>query len=437
MEKPTIIISPHKSAVSSNSDQLDVLIRVQAPDLTANSNVQHTPKRLSIVVDRSGSMSGQPLDEALRCVTYIANHLTAKDQMSFVVYDDDVDTLVPLMPISSAKVIQDAVDGVRSGGSTNLFGGWERGAEELEGGSDRAISRVLLLSDGQANHGVTNILTIEEHCRRWLAKGISTTTVGLGRGFNEELMLAMAQAGGGQQYYGQTAEDLYDNFEEELSLLQSLYMRQINLKLIPAQGVIIEMLSVATQNADGTYKMNDLAFGSETWVAIRLHVSASVVGTLRDLLVASITGTHMDGTNITQASHMLQLPVVDEGILATMPADELVVRRLLEVEFGRDAIELRQIAKDGNRRAIVRKLEQMEERYGMHPWLKAKMVQLQRLAEEDTMMMMKEANFSGVRMSRRLVSKNEMLYSRDETDANMPSFLRKKDSEGTGRRKPR
>lgn len=174
------------------------MVRIQAPgepDQTEASKAKVTQKRLALVVDRSGSMSGRPLYEALKCVEHIANSMTPQDQMSVVVYDDDVDVLVPLAPMQSAEAIKRAIAGVVSGGSTDLFGGWEQGAKQLEKGFDCSISRVILLSDGQANHGLVEIDPIEQHCRDWLAKGVSTTTVGLGRGFNEDLMIAMARAG--------------------------------------------------------------------------------------------------------------------------------------------------------------------------------------------------------------------------------------------------
>jgi predicted DNA-binding transcriptional regulator YafY len=127
-------------------------------------------------------------------------------------------------------------------------------------------------------------------------------------------MIAMADAGGGQQYYGQTAEDLYDSFDQELSLLQAMYLRGIALKLIPAPGVIVEMLSVAPQHPDGTYKMNDLAWGAETWVGARLHISPTAPGTLRDLLAVSITGTDLQGHALSQSggTYTLEFPYSDE-----------------------------------------------------------------------------------------------------------------------------
>ena len=437
MEQPTIIVSPLKAAIPAQGGHLDLLVRVQAPDLPTDKVLEHTPKRLALVVDRSGSMQGKPLREALRCVMHIASHLTPKDQLSLVVYDDQVEVMVPLSDVSSVTGIQQAVDMVHSGGSTDLFSGWLKGAEQLEGGTARAVSRVILLSDGQANHGKTQISDIEPHCKAWLEKGVSTTTVGLGRGFNEDLMIAMADAGGGQQYYGQTAEDLYDSFDQELSLLQAMYLRGIALQLIPAPGVIVEMLSVAPQHPDGTYKMNDLAWGAETWVGVRLHISPTAPGTLRDLLAVSITGTDLQGHALSQSGAMLQLPAVEQTSFLAMQADDLVERRLLEAEFGKASDELRHLARRGNRLDTMRKLAEMDERFGHHPWLKAKMEQMRRLAEEDMMMMVKEASFSAVRMSKSLASKSEIMFCMDETESNMPSFLRKKETEGRGRRTPR
>jgi len=437
MEQPTIIVFPHKAAIPAQGGHLDLLVRVQAPDLPTGKAVEHTPKRLALVVDRSGSMQGKPLREALRCVMHIASHLTPKDQLSLVVYDDQVEVMVPLSEVSSVTAIQQAVDIVHSGGSTDLFSGWLKGAEQLEGGTTRAVSRVLLLSDGQANHGETRISNIQPECKAWLKKGVSTTTVGLGRDFNEDLMIAMADAGGGQQYYGQTAEDLYDSFDQELSLLQAMYLRGIALKLIPAPGVIVEMLSVTSLHPDGTYKMNDLAWGAETWIGVRLHISPTAPGTMRDLLGVSITGTDLQGHALSQSGAMLQLPAVEQTALTGIPADELVERRLLEVEFGKASNELRQLARQGNTAATRRKLQQMEEQFGHHPWLKAKMVQMRRLAEEDMVMMVKEASFSAMRMSKSLASKNELLYRVDETESEMPAFLRKKETEGRGRRTPK
>ena len=378
-------------------------------------------------------MSGQPLAEALKCVTHIADRMTAIDQMALVVYDDTVNTLVPLTPMVSAQAIHQAVANVESGGSTDLFAGWHEGAKQLEGSLKESISRVLLLSDGQANCGLQDVDTIAKHCQEWLANGVTTTTVGLGRSFNEDLMIAMARAGGGQQYYGQTAEDLYDNFDEEFSLLQALCLRQLDIKLIPATGVIIETVGLVQQNADGSYRLSDLAWGSQASLMLRLHISPSAVTDVRDLLAVTLSARTLEGQTVTAQASMLRLPAFDQAGFDAAPADEYVASRLQELEFGTASQALRELARRGDARGVQAMLDELERRFGQHPWLNDKLARLRILAEQDAEMMSKEVMFSQRKMSSRLNARHEVSYSLDETHSAMPSFLRKKAEEGKGR----
>jgi hypothetical protein len=180
--------------------------------------------------------------------------------------------------------------------------------------------------------------------------------------------------------------------------------------------------------------MNDLAWGAETWVGVRLHISPTAPGTLRDLLAVSITGTDLQGYALSQSGAMLQLPAVEQTAFLDMLADELVERRLLEAEFGKASDELRHLARRGNRLDTMRKLAEMDERFSHHPWLKAKLEQMSQLAQEDMMMMAKEAGYASVRMYSRLSPNFESSFIKDETESDMPAFLRKKESEGRGRR---
>ena len=435
MTQPTIILSPRKPAISAQGCVLEVLVRVQAADQPIESQAKISAKRLALVVDRSGSMSGEPLTEALRCVTHIASCMTPVDQLSVVVYDDETNVLLPLSTVKSTDAVRQAVAHVESGGCTDLFAGWEAGSKQLEGGVDSAISRVILLSDGQAYRGLCEISEIEKHCAELLARGVSTTTVGLGRGFNEDLMIAMARAGGGQQYYGQTADDLFDSFDEELQLLQALCLRKLDLKLIPAPGVILEPLGQVQQNADGSYRLSDLAWGSETWLMLRLHLSPSAVGSTRDLLAVSLQAQTLDGQTIAALAPMLSLPVVIDSMFANSPADAAVQDRLQEVEFALASEALRTLVQNGKTREARSMMKDLEKRFGEHPWLSGKLARLRELAEHDPEMMSKEVRFSSARMSKRLVQIDEVQFSTDQTDAEIPAFLRKKLEEGKGRKR--
>jgi len=96
------------------------------------------------------------------------------------------------------------------GSNTDLHGGWRDGANTLGDVAGSGLKRVILLSDGQANEELTNPVDIAAQSAEWAARGITTSTYGLGKCFNEELMVAIARSGGGNHYYGDTADDLME-----------------------------------------------------------------------------------------------------------------------------------------------------------------------------------------------------------------------------------
>jgi Ca-activated chloride channel family protein len=445
---PTVILSPIRAGIPVAGGTLEVLVRIQAPAMPVQTG-QGSPKarpplRLALVVDRSGSMDGAPLTEALRCVNHIVGRLQPTDQVAVVLYDDDVQRPVPLRAATNAAFVHAALAGIESGGSTNLYAGWEAGARQLESGTMDSISRVILLSDGQANQGLVDKTQIEQHCARWLATGVSTTTVGLGRGFNEELMIGMARAGGGQQYFGQTAEDLFDGFDEELALLEALCLRKLRVKLIAGVGVIVEPLGLVRQNPDKTYALSDLAWGAESWLLVRLHIAGMVSNdpaqletgmSNRALLSVALEAERLDGTSVAVASPVLSLQGVDAKAWDALPKDEMVSQRLLEVQFGETGAKVRELLAAGDAKAAQKLLQRMEAGAVGHPWLQDKLKHLQALAERDAFMAQKELRYSQVKMSSRLSSDDVLRYAADETDrGDIPAFLRRKSSEGKGRK---
>jgi Ca-activated chloride channel family protein len=436
---PTVILTPATQAAPTNGGTLDVLVRVQAPDRpTGDAAPQRQPLRLAIVIDRSGSMAGRPLKEAIRCAEYIAAGLKPTDQIGVVTYDNEVDLPIPLRPGGKGHHVRAGLSTVESGGTTALFDGWQAGATLLEGRTANTLSRVLLLSDGQANQGLCDAAEIQKHCQQWAAKGISTTTVGLGNSFNEDLMIGMAQAGGGQHYYGQSAEDLRDSFDEELMLLQALYLRQLRVKLTPAAGVLPEVLGTVQRNADGTYPLPDLAWASEAWLLVRLHIAPMPTAypeQLHALLAVTVDADAHEGAAPVQLNAMLSLPLVQASDLAGMPKDDLVARRLKEVEFAAATARIQALAAQGDIPGARAALQRLEAHVADHPWLADKVARLRKLTDEDAAMAVKEMRYASGRSSGRLVAKSETLYMASETDNDaIPAYLRRKASEGQGRK---
>lgn len=108
---------------------------------------------------------------------------------------------------------------------------------------------------------------------------------------------------------------------------------------------------------------------------------------------------------------------------------------LQELEFAQASQILRTLVQSGDRTAARAILKNLEQRFGQHPWLKGKLARLRELAERDPEMLSKEVRFNTMRMSKRLTERSEVRFSVDQTDAEVPAFLRKKLEEGRGRKR--
>jgi len=218
------------------------------------------------------------------------------------------------------------------------------------------------------------------------------------------------------------------------TLLESLYLRKLKVKLIAGPGVIAETLGLVHPCGDHTYELADLAWGAESWLLVRLHVTPGT-SAQRPLLAITLEAQDMDGQAIGLQNGMLALDSLSEEVLAALPKDEAVAARLLEVRFGETSAKARWFILKGDLKSATQLLDLAAAEFEGHPWLKVKLAQLRELAHRDAAMAAKEMMFNTVKMSRRLASSVEVQYSIDETESTeVPAFLRRKSSEGSGRR---
>jgi Ca-activated chloride channel family protein len=436
-QEPQVLLSPLKPAlILGMAQKIPVLVRIQAPDADPTQVRVRGAYHLSLVIDRSGSMGGEPLLEAVRCARHMIDRLAPTDQASLVVFDDKVRTLVPAAQVGDRQAYYAALARIREGGCTNLHGGWKAGAESLlPGAAEASLSRVILLSDGNANAGeVTETPAIAALCAEAADKGVTTSTYGLGRAFNENLMVEMAKRGTGNHYYGDTATDLLEPFAEEFDLIASLYARHVRLALGAPQGVKITVINdYPIEDRDGfpLIRLPDIPWGAEAWVLVELEIPAGLaLDSGNQLLQAGVTATTPEGAPIQINDATLTPKAMPVQAWEVVLPDPLVVSRMGELEAGRLLAKARSAAESGDWATIDAMLTEARRRFADHPWVLEVLQGMAEIAKEgDTARFSKESLYSSTRMHRRLSAKEEALDSMSDESAKA-SFLRRKRHQG-------
>ena len=279
--KPTIEILSEKARLPADKEQtIDVLVRITPPPVDENKS-RRPRLNLSMVLDRSGSMQGRKIVEARQAASYCIDQLVAADRISAVTFDDQIDILIPSQPVENKELLKRAINSIQVNGSTALHEAWVRGGLQVsEHLNTDAINRVLLITDGQANVGETNVDRIVAQVRELAAKGVSTSTIGIGEDFNEDLLMPMAEAGQGNAWHVQEPNDMVKIFETELRGLISQIGHSAALSIEAANGfVITDVLNDFETHGNGRYKLPNIRAGSPLDVVVRIHMQAQRVGT--------------------------------------------------------------------------------------------------------------------------------------------------------------
>jgi len=431
-----IKFTPEKNGILLNQENtFDVLLKISSEVEDSLKETERLPLNLSLVIDRSGSMNGEPLEEAKKCASMLVDRMSKKDRLSVVTYESHAEVLVTSQPVSHKSRLKSQIRGITTGGMTALYDGWSLGAEEVaKNSNDNFISRVLLLSDGQANRGLTDDDVIASHCRKMAEAGVTTSTYGLSEHFNENLMAGMASAGQGQAHYGQTAEDLMDPFQEEFDLLEALLARRMRLRMMPEKGVSFEVLNGYSQDKEGRFIMPDLAFGADVWALLRINVNADLcsekLGSKLKLLSAYVDYLDQDGADQRSDTSKMTIDLCTQEQFAVLEADETVQLRTAEVRAATLQENAQVAARAGNWSEVDKIMVELDALGKDNEWIKVSVERLRSYSEaREQESFSKETLYKSRRMKQRRVAKNEVRFS-IASESMKPSYLRRKTEQG-------
>ena len=427
MEKFNVKTETLKAALPfGHKGPIDLLIKLQGPDRPATLP-KPPAKQLAFVIDRSGSMGGEPLEQAKKAVTTMVSKLTKEDAMAIVTYDDAVDVLMPYKRAVNARRVKRKLARVDSGGVTDLHAGWLEGGSQLaDHVSNNEVSRILLLSDGNANEGLTDTSEIVAQVSRLAAAGVTTSTYGLGCHFNEELMIEMAKAGGGKAYYGETAADLMTPFRTEFDLLSALVFRNVRLALKPARGVTLTVRNKYIRQPNGEYALPDVAYEGESWVLITAELDTPIPpGEACSLFEYAINSTGMDGQLYASGPVSFSLPLVSKREYDALEISKPLADRIQEVEASDIQEKAEKAARECDWDRVDALLEEASVKAKDNPWLEGISGQLKTLAaRRDRRAFTKETRYA----RRRLRSRSRWAYDDGENEG--PEYYRYQKAQG-------
>lgn len=251
------------------------------------ARTERAPLNIALILDRSGSMYGEKLRYVQQAAIHVLDQLDERDRVALVAYDDVVLPLGPSAHVTPQlrSELKAKIEALRPGGATDLSGGWLEGCREVAAHQSATnINRALLLTDGLANRGMTDIEELTHHASELRKRGVATSTFGVGLDFNEHLLEALAEQGGGHFYYIERPDQIPDVFRRELGELLTVVAREAVLSVHIPKGLSVEVLGDLPHERSGD--------------ELRVFLGDLVAGERRAIYTRVLTPPDMPGTSV-------------------------------------------------------------------------------------------------------------------------------------------
>ncbi len=198
---------------------LGLMFEVTAPESPVDDTPKtREPKGIVFVIDRSGSMGNGRLELVKQTIIDMLPRLGQEDYLSVVTFDDQARVELPMTQIKNAKLADLAkrIGQIQTGGSTNLEAGYRYGLIETTKAPAGVESTLVLLSDGEANRGLVDPIQLGQLAASATEHLVTTSTIGIGEGYDETILDAMSVSGGGNHFAAYRLEEAVDGLSDEL-----------------------------------------------------------------------------------------------------------------------------------------------------------------------------------------------------------------------------
>ena len=294
-----------------------VLRIVVTPPARTTAEPKRMPLNIGIALDISGSMDGAKLSYAKAAAQRLVSRMTDVDSCALVTFENKSEIVFASMPMhaQNRSFATDSIAKLATRGSTALHAGWHDAVQAVKAAAEQqdALQRVFLLTDGQANVGITDEHVLAQLAARAQSAGVATTTFGLGDGYNEALLSAMASAGEGNTYYIQEPAEIDTFFEQELNQLFSTSMRDATLSVSYTSDLDVQVIGDRNHTRDERglhFPMGSFVQDESRDVYLYLAARGDTSRTVFHLM-AELFGSTPEGESVS-SSELLMLTVAPD-----------------------------------------------------------------------------------------------------------------------------
>ena len=297
--------NPEHTRISTEGGTTHLQVGIQA----ANRELpKRPPVQIVLVVDTSGSMETEAkMMFAKQAAERLVDKLLPTDQLAIVAYADDVEIVQPLAPRGDGTAAHSAIRNLRAGGATNISAALAAAYRHLGPERDKdAISRIVLLSDGNPTAGVTDPSHIRKQAYDAFQDGLQTTTLGVGLDFNSELMMAVAQEGKGNYHFVKDGDAIAGVLDEELDQLTHVVAQAVRLRIeLPDDIGLVRVLGADVLSEDEGKKVRAEERNLDRRIAAELGIAEDRKDEKEEGLKLVVPSFHMGKHHIV----MLELEV--------------------------------------------------------------------------------------------------------------------------------
>jgi Ca-activated chloride channel family protein len=326
----------------------------------------HAPVNLALVIDRSGSMRGDRLEKAKMAALMVVDKLGPEDVLSVIAFDTSVEVLVPAGKVKDPEMIRRTIMAISDNGQTALFDGVNTGLGQIREHLVKThVNRLILLSDGQANVGPSSPAELAALGVEAGKLGIPVTTIGLGLGYNEDLMTQLALSSDGNHGFAETPDQLEQIFASELGDVMSVVANDVIIDIELAPGItpvrgLNRPVSISGRKAQ--LKLNDI-YGKQTKnVLLEVAVPKGAAMKSRKLADVSVAYRNLATKKMAKVAKPLTVAFAKSRATVEKSANQRVmvgVTEALANEKQKQAIALR----DAGKAAAAKKMLEENARY--------------------------------------------------------------------------